>query len=540
VQRREQDRGGRERLGVQQERRRGRGGEQQAPSGGPASCSLTMRTPSSRPFALGRPAGTTAGRIDTAALSNSVSAVPSAKNTAYSSATVAASTSTAIPSRPSSRQQARSTPAISRRRSSRSTSAPLSSENSSRGRRWAKTSPATGSGLRVSDAASSGPATVATPSPRFEIALAAQSLRNSGPRPPRRGTSSSSLPGSGHATLQAGRTRGAIMEQRTLGSQGLRVSAIGLGCMGMSQSYGPAEDQESVATIHRALDLGVTFLDTADMYGPFTNERLVGRAIAGRRDEVVLATKFGNERREDGSWVGINGRPEYVRRACDASLQRLGVDHIDLYYQHRVDRSVPVEETWGAMGELVQAGKVLYLGISEAAPATIRRAHAVHPMTALQSEYSLFSRDPEGEVLETVRELGIGFVAYSPLGRGFLSGRLSTGSPEEFADDDFRRDHPRFQGENLARNLALVERVRKLAEEKGATPAQLAIAWVLAQGDDIVPIPGTKRRRYLEENLGALELRLSPEDLAAIEEAAPPEEVAGARYNPTHMARVNA
>jgi aryl-alcohol dehydrogenase-like predicted oxidoreductase len=330
------------------------------------------------------------------------------------------------------------------------------------------------------------------------------------------------------------------MQQRTLGSQGLRVSAIGLGCMGMSQSYGPADDQESIATIHRALDLGVTFLDTADMYGPFTNERLVGRAIAGRRDEVVLATKFGNQRREDGSWVGINGRPEYVRRACDASLQRLGVDHIDLYYQHRVDRSVPVEETWGAMSELVQAGKVLHLGISEAAPATIRRAHAVHPVTALQSEYSLFSRDPEGEVLETVRELGIGFVAYSPLGRGFLSGRLSTGSPEEFTDDDFRRDHPRFQGENLARNLALVERVRKLAEDKGATPAQLAIAWVLAQGDDIVPIPGTKRRRYLEENLGALELRPSPEDLAAIEEAAPPEEVAGARYNPTHMARVNA
>jgi aryl-alcohol dehydrogenase-like predicted oxidoreductase len=330
------------------------------------------------------------------------------------------------------------------------------------------------------------------------------------------------------------------MEQRTLGSQGLRVSAIGLGCMGMSQSYGPADDQESIATIHRALDLGVTFLDTADMYGPFTNERLVGRAIAGRRDEVVLATKFGNQRREDGSWVGINGRPEYVRRACDASLQRLGVDHIDLYYQHRVDRSVPVEETWGAMSELVQAGKVLHLGISEAAPATIRRAHAVHPMTALQSEYSLFSRDPEGEVLETVRELGVGFVAYSPLGRGFLSGRLSTSSPEEFTDDDFRRDHPRFQGENLARNLALVERVRKLAEEKGATPAQLAIAWVLAQGEDIVPIPGTKRRRYLEENLGALELRLGPEDLAAIQEAAPPEEVAGARYNPTHMARVNA
>jgi aryl-alcohol dehydrogenase-like predicted oxidoreductase len=328
------------------------------------------------------------------------------------------------------------------------------------------------------------------------------------------------------------------MEQRGLGSQGLRVSAIGLGCMGMSQSYGPADEQESVATIHRALDLGVTFLDTADMYGPFTNERLVGRAIAGQRDEVVLATKFGNERREDGSWVGINGRPDYVRRACDASLLRLGVDHIDLYYQHRVDRSVPVEETWGAMQELVQAGKVLYLGISEAAPATIRRANAVHPISALQSEYSLFSRDPEEEVLATVRELGIGFVAYSPLGRGFLSGRLTSDSPDEFADDDFRRDHPRFHGENLASNLALVERVRKLADEKGATPAQLAIAWLLARGDDIVPIPGTKRRRYLEENVAALELRLGPDDLAVIDEVAPPGAAAGARYNPTHMARV--
>jgi aryl-alcohol dehydrogenase-like predicted oxidoreductase len=329
------------------------------------------------------------------------------------------------------------------------------------------------------------------------------------------------------------------MEQRTLGRQGLRVSALGLGCMGMSQSYGPADEQESVATIHRALDLGVTFLDTADMYGPFTNERLVGRAIAGQRDEVVLATKFGNERREDGSFVGINGRPDYVRRACDASLQRLGVDHIDLYYQHRVDRSVPVEETWGAMQELVQAGKVLHLGISEAAAATIRRANAVHPVAALQSEYSLFSRDPEGEVLATVRELGIGFVAYSPLGRGFLSGRLSSSSPEEFADDDFRRDHPRFEGENLERNLALVERVRKLADEKGATPAQLAIAWLLAQGDDIVPIPGTKRRRYLEENVGALELRLGPDDLAAIDEVVPPDAVAGDRYTPAFMARVN-
>jgi aryl-alcohol dehydrogenase-like predicted oxidoreductase len=329
------------------------------------------------------------------------------------------------------------------------------------------------------------------------------------------------------------------MEQRTLGGQGLRVSALGLGCMGMSQSYGPADDRESVATIHRALDLGVTFLDTADMYGPFTNERLVEKAIAGRRDEVVLATKFGNQRRPDGSWVGINGRPEYVHSACDASLERLGVDHVDLYYQHRVDRSVPVEETWGAMKELVEAGKVRHLGISEAAPATIRRANAVHPVAALQSEYSLFSRDPERELLATVRELGIGFVAYSPLGRGFLSGRLTSSSPEEFADDDFRRGHPRFEGENFARNLALVERVRQLAAEKGATPAQLAIAWVLAQGDDVVPIPGTKRRRYLEENLAALQLRLTPEDLTAIDEAAPRGAVAGERYTPAMMARVN-
>jgi aryl-alcohol dehydrogenase-like predicted oxidoreductase len=329
------------------------------------------------------------------------------------------------------------------------------------------------------------------------------------------------------------------MEQRTLGTQGLRVSALGLGCMGMSQSYGPADDQESVATIHRALDLGVSLLDTADMYGPFTNERLVGRAIAGRRDEVVLATKFGNQRRPDGSWVRINGRPEYVRSACDASLERLGVDHIDLYYQHRVDPEVPVEETWGAMTELVEAGKVRHLGISEAAPATIRRANAVHPVAALQSEYSLFTRDPEGELLATVRELGIGFVAYSPLGRGFLSGQLTSSSPGEFADDDFRRGHPRFEGENFARNLRLVERVRRLAGEKGATPAQLAIAWVLAQGDDVVPIPGTKRRRYLEEDLAALQVRLDPSDLAAIDEVAPRDAVAGDRYTPVMMARVN-
>jgi aryl-alcohol dehydrogenase-like predicted oxidoreductase len=327
------------------------------------------------------------------------------------------------------------------------------------------------------------------------------------------------------------------MEQRTLGSQGLRVSAIGLGCMGMSQSYGPAEEQESVATVHRALDLGVTFLDTADMYGPFTNERLVGGAIAGRRDEVVLATKFGNERRPDGSWIRVNGTPEYVRRACDASLERLGVDHVDLYYQHRVDKTVPVEDTWGAMAELVEAGKVRHLGISEAAPATIRRAHAVHPMSALQTEYSLFSRDPEQGLLATVRELGIGFVAYSPLGRGFLSGQVK--SPDDFAEDDFRRGHPRFEGENFARNLAVVEQVRQLAADKGVTPSQLAIAWVLAQGDDVVPIPGTKRRSYLEDNAGAVDVRLTPEDLAAIEEVAPRGVVAGDRYGPVQMANVD-
>jgi aryl-alcohol dehydrogenase-like predicted oxidoreductase len=327
------------------------------------------------------------------------------------------------------------------------------------------------------------------------------------------------------------------MEQRTLGGQGLVVSALGLGCMGMSQSYGPGDDQESVATIHRALDLGMTFLDTADVYGPFTNERLVGRAITGRRDEVVLATKFGNQRLDDGSRV-VNGKPDYVRQACDASLERLGVDHIDLYYQHRVDRSVPVEETWGAMAELVQAGKVRYLGISEAAQATVRRAHAVHPVSAGQYEWSLFTRDLEDELLPTLRELRIGVVAYSPLGRGFLSGRIT--SPDDFGEDDFRRNHPRFTGENFARNLELVERVRELAASKDVTPSQLAIAWVLAQGDDVVPIPGTKRRRYLEENLGALDVELTGEDLAAIEEVTPRGSVAGARYNPEMMANVNA
>jgi aryl-alcohol dehydrogenase-like predicted oxidoreductase len=318
------------------------------------------------------------------------------------------------------------------------------------------------------------------------------------------------------------------MERRKLGTQGLEVSAMGLGCMGMSEFYGRADEGEAIATIHRAIELGVDFLDTADMYGPFTNELLVGRAIADRRDRVVLATKFGNERREDGSWVGINGKPEYVRRACEASLQRLGVDQIDLYYQHRVDKTVPIEETVGAMAELVEEGKVRYLGLSEASPETIRRAHEVHPISALQTEYSLWTRDPEAGALPTVRELGIGFVAYSPLGRGFLSGRFR--SPDDLPADDFRRNHPRFQGDNFRHNLELVERVREIAEEKGVTPGQLALAWVLAQGKDIVPIPGTKRREYLEENVAATEIQLTPEDLARLDEAAPPGATSGDRY----------
>jgi aryl-alcohol dehydrogenase-like predicted oxidoreductase len=318
------------------------------------------------------------------------------------------------------------------------------------------------------------------------------------------------------------------MKTRTLGSQGLQVSAEGLGCMGMSEFYGSADEDEAIATIHRALELGVTLLDTADMYGPFANERLVGRAIADRRDRVVLATKFGNERREDGSWVGINGRPEYVHSACEASLRRLGVDHIDLYYQHRVDQTVPIEETVGAMAELVSAGKVRHLGLSEAAPRTIRRAHAVHPISALQTEYSLWTRDPEDQLLATVRELGIGFVAYSPLGRGFLSGKYK--SAEDLPEDDFRRHAPRFQGENFQRNLELVERVEQIAREKGVKAGQLALAWVLHQGDDIVPIPGTKRRSYLEENVAAAEIEFSERDLARIDEAAPVGAAAGERY----------
>jgi aryl-alcohol dehydrogenase-like predicted oxidoreductase len=298
--------------------------------------------------------------------------------------------------------------------------------------------------------------------------------------------------------------------------------------MGMSEFYGTHDEGEAIATIHRALDLGVKLLDTADMYGPFTNEKLVGRAIAGRRDEVVLATKFGNVRGQGGEYLGIRGDADYVRQACDASLERLGVDHIDLYYQHRVDSNTPIEETVGAMAELVEAGKVRHLGLSEAAPATVRRAHAVHPISALQTEYSLWTRDPEDEVLPTVRELGIGFVAYSPLGRGFLSGTIR--SLDDLAEDDFRRRNPRFQGANFERNLDLTDAVRAIAEEKDVTPAQLALAWVLSRGDDVVPIPGTKRRRYLEENVGAAGVKLTPEELDRIESAFPKGATAGERY----------
>jgi aryl-alcohol dehydrogenase-like predicted oxidoreductase len=318
------------------------------------------------------------------------------------------------------------------------------------------------------------------------------------------------------------------MTTRTLGPDKLTVSALGLGCMGMSEFYGPTDDAESIRVIRRALDLGCFFLDTADMYGPFVNEVLVGKAIAGRRDEVVVATKFGNERRPDGSRVGVNGKPDYVRAACDASLERLGVEVIDLYYQHRVDKTVPIEDTVGAMKELVEAGKVRHLGLSEASPTTIRRAHAVHPITALQTEYSVWTRDPEDDVLPTVRELGIGFVAYSPLGRGFLTGEIK--SPDDFADDDFRKRAPRFQGENFQRNLDLVQQIRDIAIAKNCTPGQLAIAWLLAQGDDIVPIPGTKRLRYLEENLGAVDVHLSDDDLARIDAVAPKGAPAGDRY----------
>jgi aryl-alcohol dehydrogenase-like predicted oxidoreductase len=325
---------------------------------------------------------------------------------------------------------------------------------------------------------------------------------------------------------------------RNLGDQGLVVSELGLGCMGMSEFYGTTDENESIATIHRAIDLGVTFLDTADMYGPFTNERLVGEAIADRRDRVTLATKFGNERREDGSWIGVNGKPEYVRSACDASLERLGVDCIDLYYQHRIDPEVPVEETVSAMKELVEAGKVRYLGLSEAAPETIRRANSEHPISALQSEYSLFTRDVEEEILPTLRELGIGFVAYSPLGRGFLTGRWR--SIEDMPANDTRAGRfPRFEQENFRKNLELADRVREIADEKGATPGQLALAWLLHQGDDIVPIPGTKRRERLEENAAAANITLTDEDLRRIEEAIPRGSVAGDRYYEEQMRAVN-
>ena len=327
------------------------------------------------------------------------------------------------------------------------------------------------------------------------------------------------------------------MRHRKLGHSPLTVSAIGLGCMGMSEFYGPRNEEESVATIHLALDRGVNFLDTADMYGTGHNEELVGRAIKGRRSEIVLATKFGNVRGLGGSFLGINGRPEYVRKACEASLRRLNVETIDLYYQHRVDANVPIEDTVGAMARLIEEGKVRNLGLSEAAPATLRRAHRAHPISALQTEYSLWSRDPEDEILSTCRELGISFVAYSPLGRGFLTGRFK--STEELTPEDFRRNHPRFQGENFTRNLELVRRVEQIASKKGCKASQLALAWVLAQGDNIVPIPGTTRRAHLEDNIAALEVTLTAEDLARLNEAAPKGATAGDRYPERAMKVVN-
>jgi aryl-alcohol dehydrogenase-like predicted oxidoreductase len=327
------------------------------------------------------------------------------------------------------------------------------------------------------------------------------------------------------------------MRKRRLGTGGPEVSAIGLGCMGMSEFYGSGDEQESIATINHALDQGVCFLDTADMYGSGRNEELVGPAIKGRRDDVFLATKFGNVRGPNGEFMGVRGDPEYVAEACDASLQRLGVDVIDLYYQHRVDVNVPIGETVGAMAQLVDEGKVRFLGLSEAAPETIRRAHAVHPITAVQTELSLWSRDAEAGVLPTVRELGIGYVAYSPLGRGFLTGQIT--SPEDFPEDDFRRFHPRFTGENFRQNIALVHEVEAMAREKGCTTAQLALAWVLAQGDDVVPIPGTKRRKYLDENIAALDVKLSDEDLQRLDRILPPGAAAGERYHERGMASLN-
>jgi aryl-alcohol dehydrogenase-like predicted oxidoreductase len=325
--------------------------------------------------------------------------------------------------------------------------------------------------------------------------------------------------------------------QRELGTSGLIVSAQGLGCMGMSEFYGATDDTESIATIHRAIDLGVTFLDTADMYGVGRNEELVGKAISDRRDKVILATKFGNVRTPEGGFAGVNGKPEYVRACCEASLKRLGVDVIDLYYQHRVDPETPIEDTVGTMAELVKEGKVRYLGLSEASPATIRRAAAVHSIAALQTEYSLWSREPEDEILPLCRELGIGFVAYSPLGRGFLTGQIK--KFEDFAPDDYRRNAPRYQGENFDKNLELVKRIEALAAEKGVKPSQLALAWVMAQGNDIVPIPGTKRRTYLEENAAASSITFTPEELARIDEIAPKGETAGERYAAAAMQYVN-
>jgi aryl-alcohol dehydrogenase-like predicted oxidoreductase len=325
--------------------------------------------------------------------------------------------------------------------------------------------------------------------------------------------------------------------KRRLGRDGPKVSAIGLGCMGMSEFYGSGTEEESIATIHHALDRGVYFLDTADMYGVGKNEELVGRAIRGRRDEVFLATKFGNVRGPGGEFLGVKGDPEYVRSACERSLKRLGIESIDLYYQHRVDPNVPIEDTVGAMARLKEEGKVRYLGLSEAAPQTIRKAHATHPITAVQTELSLWSRDAESDVVPTVRELGIGYVAYSPLGRGFLTGQIK--SPNDFPDDDFRRFHPRFTGENFDKNIQLVHEVEKMAEEKGCTTAQLALAWVLAQGEDIVPIPGTKHVRYLEENIGALDVKLTDEDLRRLDEILPPGAAAGQRYHERGMATVH-
>ena len=318
------------------------------------------------------------------------------------------------------------------------------------------------------------------------------------------------------------------MKQVKLGNQGLKVSKLGLGCMGMSEFYGKTDDTESIATIHRSIELGMNFLDTADMYGPFKNEILVGKAIKDRRQNVILATKFGNQRGEDGKFLGVNGRPEYVRQCCESSLKRLGVECIDLYYQHRVDNTVPIEETIGTMAELVKEGKVKYLGMSEASPQTIKRAHKIHPISALQTEYSLWTRDPEDGVLATVRELGIGFVAYSPLGRGFLTGQFR--KLEDIPADDYRRNSPRFQGENFAKNLELVKQVEGIAIEKGATPAQLALAWVASRGEDIVPIPGTKSRKKLEENAKALDFVLSQKELDLLDKIAPKGATAGARY----------